>query len=64
MNNLQDAGRGPQLDQSHTAMSDSIWTSLRLAVSLMRRADLQPHLDAKNLDRLSREFNVEPQTQV
>ena len=60
----QDAGRGPQIDQSHSAMSDSIWTSLRLAVSLMRRADLQPHLDAKNLDRLSREFNVEPQTQV
>jgi len=62
--NFQDAGRGPQIDQSHSAMSDSIWTSLRLAVSLMRRADLQPHLDAKNLDRLSREFNVEPQTQV
>jgi len=62
--NFQDAGRGPELDQSHTAMSDSIWTSLRLAVSLMRRTDLQPHLDSKNLERLSREFNVEPQTQV
>eukprot|EP00092_Neocalanus_flemingeri_P027148 GFUD01029441.1.p1 GENE.GFUD01029441.1~~GFUD01029441.1.p1 ORF type:complete len:586 (+),score=146.75 GFUD01029441.1:262-2019(+) len=62
--NFQDAGRGPQADQMRSAMSDSIWTSLRLAVSLMRRTDLQPHLDARNVDRLSREFNVEPQTQV
>ena len=39
-------------------MSDSVWSSLRLAVSLLRRHDLLPHLDSRNLALLSQEFGV------
>merc|ERR1719209_1217792 len=57
--NFQAAGRGPQGDESRAAMSDSVWSSLRLAISLLRRQDLLPHLDARNLSRLSREFGLQ-----
>jgi len=60
--NFQAAGRGPQGDESRAAMSDSVWSSLRLAVSLLRRQDLLPHLDARNLSRLSSEFGLQQGT--
>merc|ERR1711962_1548661 len=60
--NFQAAGRGPQGDESRAAMSQSVWSSLRLAVSLLRRQDLLPHLDARNLSRLSTEFGLQQGT--
>ncbi len=62
--NFQAAGRGPseQQDQSWTrqaAMSENIWSSLRLCISLLGRQDLYPDVDAKNLDKLNKEFNIQ-----
>jgi len=54
--NFQATGRGPQ--GSRAGMSDSIWSSLRLAVSLLNRPDLKGLVDGKDLDALSREFNI------
>ena len=61
--NFQAAGRGPTLEhniksESHGgsgngAMSDNIWSSLRLALSLMGRRDLYSYLDDRNLQGIN-----------
>ena len=57
--NFQAAGRGPTLEHSITggsgngAMSDNIWSSLRLALSLMGRRDLYSYLDDRNLQGIN-----------
>ena len=54
---LQSAGIGPVTAGGRTAsMSDNIWSTLRLAVSLMGRTDLLRHVNAKNMDELGKEF--------
>ena len=57
---LQSAGIGPVTAAGRTAsMSDNIWSTLRLAVSLMGRTDLLTLVNAKNMEELSREFKVD-----
>lgn len=43
--NQQAAGRGVQGQRSWSAMSDSIWSTLRLVMSLLDRQDLYDALD-------------------
>ncbi|GIY16582.1 peroxisomal targeting signal 1 receptor [Caerostris darwini] len=57
--NLQNAGRGPQGLRSKAAMSTSIWSTLRTAMSLLRRPDLYDAVDRKDLDLLNKEFGME-----
>ena len=56
---LQSAGIGPVTAGGRTAsMSENIWTTLRLAVSLMGRTDLLPHVNAKSMDALEKELGT------
>ncbi|XP_031629596.1 peroxisomal targeting signal 1 receptor [Contarinia nasturtii] len=41
---------------SSNQMSDTIWSTLRMAISLMGRMDLQEAIDSRDLDVLNREF--------
>jgi peroxin-5 len=43
--NQQAAGRGVQGQRSWSAMSDSVWSTLRLVMSLLDRQDLYDALD-------------------
>ena len=55
--NFQAAGRGPEGEMgSGSAMSDSIWSSLRFCASLLERRDLYPDIDERNLDKLNQIF--------
>ena len=58
--NFQAAGRGdedPTLGTTQAgAMSDTIWSSLRIGLSLLGRSDLYQHIDARNLAALNKEF--------
>ena len=60
--NFQDSGRGP--GEADTQMSDSIWSSLRLAVNLSGRRDLAPMLDSRDLQALSAQFGLTRVTNV
>jgi peroxin-5 len=40
------------------AMSDNIWSTVRMAISLMGRSDLHEACDARDLERLNKEFNI------
>ena len=56
--NFQAAGRGPSdkkslQSTSKGAMSENIWSSLRLTLSLMGRRDLYQYLDERNLNELN-----------
>jgi len=55
---FQAAGRGPQESLSPDSMSSSIWTSLRLTTTLLKRPDLFPAIEAKQLDNLCQHFSV------
>ncbi|XP_065218864.1 peroxisomal targeting signal 1 receptor [Planococcus citri] len=57
--NQQIAGRGIHGEKSRK-MSESIWTTLRLALSLLDRRDLLPIVERRNLDELNSEFNIKP----
>lgn len=54
--NLQRSARGPA--GARTVMSDNIWSTLRMAISLMGRTDLHLVCDERNLDKLNHEFPV------
>ena len=56
--NLQNSGRGLNGQKSSVAMSNNVWTSLRLVVSLMNRQDLYKYVDNKDLNYLNREFKM------
>lgn len=43
---------------SSSQMSDTIWSTLRMAISLMGRMDLQEAIDKRDLDVLNREFQT------
>ena len=54
--NMQQKSRGPSGTQ--TQMSQNIWTTLRMTLSLMGRSDLYPHCDNNDIDALSSEFGM------
>ncbi|XP_014666231.1 PREDICTED: peroxisomal targeting signal 1 receptor-like isoform X2 [Priapulus caudatus] len=54
--NMQKSGIGPSGQRA--AMSDNIWTTLRMTVSLMGRSDLYELVERRELDMLSTEFGV------
>ncbi len=59
--NFQAAGRGPDQESGPTQdgpMSDSIWGSLRLGLSLMGRTDLYREVESRNLKVLNKEFQI------
>ncbi|KAJ9591162.1 hypothetical protein L9F63_002317, partial [Diploptera punctata] len=57
--NQQAAGRGIQGQKSWSAMSNSIWSTLRLVMSLLDRHDLYDALDNRDLKKLNDEFGIE-----
>ncbi|XP_046387952.1 peroxisomal targeting signal 1 receptor isoform X1 [Ischnura elegans] len=57
--NLQAAGRGVGGSKSWSSMSDGIWSSLRLVVSLNHRPDLYSAVDNRDLAKLNKEFGIE-----
>ncbi|XP_039298809.1 peroxisomal targeting signal 1 receptor [Nilaparvata lugens] len=55
--NQQVAGRGIHGEKS-VSMSDSIWSTLRLTVSLLQRSDLIPAVNQRDLKKLNDEFEI------
>ena len=53
---MQGQGEGPRGEKS--VMSDNIWSTLRMTLSLMGRTDLYKHCENRNLRLLNTEFNV------
>lgn len=51
---LQHNSRGPVGEQS--AMSDNIWSTMRMALALMDRTDLHAAVDARDIQELSKHF--------
>uniref|UniRef100_A0A6B2EFH1 Putative peroxisomal targeting signal 1 receptor n=1 Tax=Phlebotomus kandelakii TaxID=1109342 RepID=A0A6B2EFH1_9DIPT len=45
-------------DASYKQMSNGIWSTLRMAVSLLGRHDLQPAIDRKDLDAMNSAFEM------
>lgn len=43
---------------SKTQMSDTIWTTLRMCLSLMNRSDLRTAVDNRDLNILNNEFQL------
>ena len=39
-------------------MSETIWSTLRLALSYLNRSDLYSHCISKDLENLKQEFNI------
>uniref|UniRef100_A0A023F139 Peroxisomal targeting signal 1 receptor n=2 Tax=Triatoma infestans TaxID=30076 RepID=A0A023F139_TRIIF len=56
--NQQASGRGPQGEFSVT-MSESIWNTLKLVISLLDRNDLMEDVNKRNLSKLNEEFGIE-----
>ncbi|XP_035696993.1 peroxisomal targeting signal 1 receptor-like isoform X2 [Branchiostoma floridae] len=54
--NMQRAGKGPKGEAA--LMSENIWSTLRMAISLMGRPELYAHCDRKDLDALNSEFRL------
>nr|XP_018910759.1 PREDICTED: peroxisomal targeting signal 1 receptor isoform X1 [Bemisia tabaci]XP_018910767.1 PREDICTED: peroxisomal targeting signal 1 receptor isoform X1 [Bemisia tabaci] len=57
--NFQAAGRGVVGNSGSTSMSDSIWATLRLVLSLLEKVDLIPAVQDRDLSRLNKEFDLE-----
>lgn len=54
---LQERSRGPKGERS--VMSDNIWSTLRMTLSLMGRTDLTAVCDSKDLPHLNKEFGID-----
>lgn len=54
--NIQRQARGPQ--GSKVQMSDSIWGTLRIAITFLGRQDMQSLLDGRDLDGLLNKFGL------
>ncbi|CAN7986346.1 unnamed protein product [Ixodes hexagonus] len=58
--NMQSAGRGPlNRQQPNTAVSENIWSTLRMVFTLLNRPDLYKVADRRDLPSLNREFSME-----
>ncbi|XP_049270481.1 peroxisomal targeting signal 1 receptor isoform X2 [Rhipicephalus sanguineus] len=58
--NMQSAGRGPTGMQSvNSAVSENIWSTLRMVLTLLNRPDLYKVADRRDLAFLNREFGVD-----
>ncbi|KAH6933898.1 hypothetical protein HPB50_018679 [Hyalomma asiaticum] len=58
--NMQSAGRGPTGMQSvNSAVSENIWSTLRMVLTLLNRPDLYKVADRRDLPFLNREFGVD-----
>ncbi|KAL0105384.1 hypothetical protein PUN28_016798 [Cardiocondyla obscurior] len=57
--NQQAAGRGPQASNvPPKTMSNTIWSTLRLVISLMHKYELMEAIDNRDLSKLNREFEI------
>ncbi|KAM0726058.1 Peroxisomal targeting signal 1 receptor [Formica fusca] len=57
--NQQAAGRGPQASNvSPKAMSNTIWSTLRLVISLMHKYELMEAVENRDLSKLNKEFEI------
>ncbi|GAB1860339.1 Peroxisomal targeting signal 1 receptor [Camponotus japonicus] len=57
--NQQAAGRGPQANTvSPKAMSNTIWSTLRLVISLMHKYELMEAVENRDLSKLNKEFEI------
>ncbi|XP_011160221.1 peroxisomal targeting signal 1 receptor [Solenopsis invicta] len=57
--NQQAAGRGPQASSvPPKAMSNTIWSTLRLVISLMHKYELMEAIENRDLPRLNKEFEI------
>ena len=54
--NMQQRGIGPQGERS--TMSQNIWSTLRMTISLLGRMDLYKAADEHDLNKLNNEFGV------
>lgn len=59
--NQQAAGRDPSKNGSNSAMSDAIWTTLRMCVGLLQKPYLKALVDNRDLSALNTEFNIDDQ---
>lgn len=50
---------GINIDNMNNQMSDTLWSTLRMTISLAGRHNLQDYVDKKDLESLSREFGME-----
>ncbi|KAF5273785.1 hypothetical protein FQA39_LY00900 [Lamprigera yunnana] len=50
--------RGGKSGNSKIQMSETIWSTLRMCLSLMHRSDLRPAVDEQNLHILNEAFNI------
>ncbi|KAH9376919.1 hypothetical protein HPB48_002766 [Haemaphysalis longicornis] len=58
--NMQSAGRGPAGMQSvNSAVSENIWSTLRMVLTLLNRPDLYKVADRRDLAHLNREFGLD-----
>ncbi|XP_071638730.1 peroxisomal targeting signal 1 receptor [Temnothorax longispinosus] len=57
--NQQAAGRGPRASNvPPKAMSNTIWSTLRLVISLMHKYELMEAIENRDLSKLNREFEI------
>lgn len=58
---LNQQARGKDVANSGTTsqMSDTIWSTLRMCVSLMNRGDLKPVVDNRDLKELNSAFGID-----
>lgn len=49
---------GMHVDNVQNQMSETVWSTLRMSISLLGRNDLQPAIDKRDLDALNKEFGM------
>uniref|UniRef100_A0A2R5LN57 Peroxisomal targeting signal 1 receptor n=1 Tax=Ornithodoros turicata TaxID=34597 RepID=A0A2R5LN57_9ACAR len=57
--NMQNAGRGLAGSRDTSVMSENIWSTLRMVLTLMNRPDLYKVIDRHDLAVLNREFSMD-----
>ncbi|KAJ8941221.1 hypothetical protein NQ318_015653 [Aromia moschata] len=57
--NQQARGKDVTNSGSMSQMSNTIWTTLRMCISLMNRGDLKPAVDSRDLEQLNKAFGID-----